>query len=388
MGYLMKIKSYIIFLLFISILACSQEKINNSSLEKYWSSLDSSGFSLYLGATLEKSKVFKTHITADLETDEVLSAYKVDAADDPTIWINKENTERSLVLGTNKKGGVHVYDMKGKELQYIKAGCINNIDLRDDFNYKGKNVALVAGSNCTSNSIALFYIDNEKNLLSDTILNIKSDVTLVYGICMYKSQVTGKYYVFINGESGEVEQWEVNSNETGIDAKVVRTFKVSSRPEGMVADDENGILYIGVEEEGVVKVKAEPEYEFETVWVTGSNPDDRTMISSDIEGLALFKHNNSTYLIASSQGNFSYAIFKIGNPDEYITSFTIIDDKIDGAEETDGLEIYDGYINDEFPEGMLVVHDGYNFIGDSLQRQNFKYVRLEKVESLINSVTN
>ena len=389
MNHLMKVTSIIPSLLILLFIGCNKsDRIQMSSLEKYWSSLDSSGFSLYLGETIKKSKVFTKYITADLETEEVLSDYKVDAADDPAIWINKENTGNSLILGTNKKGGVHVYDLEGNELQFIRAGYINNIDLRDNFSYKGKDVVLVAGSNCTLNTIALFYIDKEKNRLSDTILNIKTDVALVYGICMYKSEVSGKFYVFINGEKGEIEQWEINSVNGGIEAEVVRNFVVSSRPEGMVADDKNGILFIGVEEEGVLKVKAEPENEFKNVWVHGSNPDNRTFISADIEGLAYFKLNDKTYLLISSQGNFSYAIFEISNTDKYITSFTIVDDKIDGAEETDGLEIYDGYINEQFPNGMLVVHDGYNFMGDSLQRQNFKYIKLEKVESLVNSNTN
>lgn len=382
----MKIKNIPLYVLLLIVFACNKkEKTYNSSLENYHSSLDSSGFSLYLGQTIQKSKVFTNHITADQETDEVLSDYKVDAADDPAIWVNSEEPEKSLVLGTNKKGGVHVYNLQGTELQYLNVGCLNNIDLRDNFKYKGKDVVLVAASNCTLNSIALFYIDKETNKLSDTIINIKSDITMVYGICMYKSRVTDKYYVFLNGETGEVEQWEISSKDGKIEANLVREFMVSSRPEGMVADDEDGLVYIGVEEEGVVKVKAEPENEFKNVWVTGSNPDDRTYVSSDIEGLALFKENDKTYLLISSQGNFSYAIFEIGNPDKYINSFTVVDGKMDGAEETDGLEIYDDYINDEFPEGMLIVHDGYNFIDDSLQRQNFKYIRLEKVKSLLDT---
>ena len=382
----MKIRTITLCVVFLFALACNkQEKTYQSSLEKYYSTLDSSGFSLYLGQTIQKSKVFTNHITADVETDEVLSNYKVDAADDPAIWVNTNDPEKSLVLGTNKKGGVHVYNLQGEELQYLNVGCLNNIDLRDNFKYKGRDVALVAASNCTLNSIALFYIDKETSKLSDTIINIKSDITMVYGICMYKSRLTDKYYVFLNGESGEVEQWEIVSSDGKIEAKVVREFMVSSRPEGMVADDENGVVYIGVEEEGVVKVQAEPENEFKNVWVTGSNPGDRTLISSDIEGLALFKDNEKNYLLISSQGNFSYAIFEIGNPDKYINSFTVVDGKMDGAEETDGLEIYDAYINDEFPEGMLIVHDGYNFIGDSLQRQNFKYIKLEKVKSFLDN---
>lgn len=374
-------------LLFIALalnIACSTFNVENkSSIEKYYSSLDSSGFSVYLGATIQKSKVFTKFITADLETDEVKCNIGVDAADDPAIWVNKDNPDKSIVLGTNKHGGIHVYDMEGAQLQFVETGCINNIDVRDDFKYQGKNVVLVAATNCTLNTVSLFYLDKDTRVLSDIEYNINTNMELVYGICMYKSAVTNKYYVFVNGEKGDVEQWEINEEHNSLDAKLVREFKVSSRPEGMVTDDIEGVLYIGVEEEGILKVQAEPEYEFQTVWVKGSNPSDRTLVSSDIEGIALHKANNKTYLIASSQGNFSYAIFEIDNPDNYITSFVIKDGIIDGAEETDGLEITNSYINESFPKGFLVVQDGFNFSGDTLQRQNFKYISIEKIDKLI-----
>ncbi|MBU8893713.1 MAG: phytase [Bacteroidales bacterium] len=363
----------------------NQHNSRKESIEKYHKTLDSSGFSVYLGTTILKQKVFTNVITADIETDAVTSEPGVDAADDPAIWVNIENPEKSLILGTNKKGGVHVYDLDGKELQYVRAGCINNIDLRDNFMYEDQDVVIVAGSNCKLNSISLFYIDKSTNELSDTILNIKSSVDFVYGLCMYKSSVTDKYYVFVNGEGGEVEQWELNSQGGELNADLVRNFKVSSKPEGMVANDEEGILYLGVEEEGILKINAEPEFEFETIWLEGSNPTDRSLVSSDIEGLGLYKTKEKTYLIASSQGNFSFAIFEIGEIDNYLFSFVIDDGEIDGVIETDGIEVVNFPFNEKFPEGMLVVQDGYNFSNDSLRNQNFKYISWEKIEVLLNN---
>ncbi|HAF28429.1 MAG TPA: 3-phytase [Bacteroidales bacterium] len=368
----------------LTLLSCKHKVIDNKqAIEKYCETLDSSGFSVYLANAIENQKIFDIVITADIETDEVVSQQGVDAADDPAIWVNTDDPEKSLILGTNKKGGIHVYNMDGKELQFLKAGCINNIDLRDDFNYNGKDVVLVAATNCTLNTISLFYIDKSTLRLSDTILNIKSSVDLVYGLCMYKSAFSNKFFVFVNGEGADVEQWEISYNNGSLNSELVRTFKVSSRPEGMVADDIDGILYLGVEEEGILKIKAEPEFEFETVWVKGSNPSEESLVSSDIEGLALYKTDRKTYLIASSQGNFSYPVFEIGNPDKYLFSFVIDDDEIDGVIETDGIEITNFPLNSKFPKGMLVLQDGYNFSGDTLRNQNFKYVSWEKIEALI-----
>lgn len=371
-------------ILFSIFFSCSN--VNNRPkqvIEKYVETLDSSSFSVYLKTTLEKQKVFTKSITADCETEEVDSKPKTDAADDPAIWVNQKEPSKSLILGTNKKGGIHVYDLNGKELQYIQSGCMNNIDLRDGFNYNGKEVVLVAASNCTLNTITLYYIDKQNFTLSNTICNIKSDVDLVYGLCMYKSHITNHYYVFLNGEGAEVEQWKITGADANINSELVRSFSVSSRPEGMVADDEKGILYIGVEEEGILKIKAEPEYVFETDWVDGSNPTDRSFISSDIEGLALYKTDSTDYLIASSQGNFSYPVFKIGEPDQYLFSFVIDDGEIDGVVETDGLEIVNVPLNEKYPKGMLVLQDGFNFKDDSIQRQNFKYISWEEVEQFI-----
>jgi len=378
----------IFYLISLTILALTACQNNNSptqkqSIKNYAESLDSSGFSVYLTGAIQRQEIFSNSITADVETDEVFSPPKTDAADDPAIWVNQERPEESLVLGTNKKGGIHVYNMNGKELQFVKSGCMNNIDLRDDFNYNQKEVVLVAASNCTLNTISLFYIDKETKILSESILEIESSVDLVYGLCMYKSQKTNKYYVFVNGEGAEVEQWEIYTKEKEIEVKLVRQFKVSSKPEGMVADDEKGNIYIGVEEEGILKLNAEPEYGFKTEWLNGSNPTDRSLVSSDIEGLALYKTDTLTYLVASSQGNFSYAIFELGEKERYILSFVIDDGVIDGAIETDGLEIINDSISEKFPKGMLVVQDGYNFENDSIQKQNFKYVSWEKIEQLI-----
>lgn len=381
----MKRNKYVfIILMLISFISCRDFSINDKqNIEKYWETLDSSGFSVYLGNAIEKQKIFTKSITADLETDEVASTPGIDAADDPAIWVNTENPEASLILGTNKKGGIHVYNMNGDELQYVQSGCMNNIDLRDNFYYQKQNVVMVAASNCSKNTISLFYIDKTNLTLSDTILNIKSSVDFVYGLCMYKSVVSDKFYVFVNGEGADVEQWEVYTENEILTAKLTRNFKVSSKPEGMVADDIEGKLYIGVEEEGILKINAEPEYPFETLWVNGSNPSQQSFVSSDIEGLALYKTEGTTYLIASSQGNFSYAVFKIGEPDQYLLSFVIDDGMIDGVIETDGLEIVNTPLNSKFPKGMLVLQDGYNFKNDTLRNQNFKYVSWEKIEKLL-----
>ena len=54
-----------------------------------------------------------------------------DAADDPAIWRDPRNPEKSLVVGTDKKAGLHVYRLSGESVHFTPAGRVNNVDLVD-----------------------------------------------------------------------------------------------------------------------------------------------------------------------------------------------------------------------------------------------------------------
>ena len=82
-----------------------------------------------------------------------------DAADDPAIWVNAANPAASLNIGTDKKGGLHVYDMQGKSLQFVPDGKMNNVDLRDGFKLGGERVVLVTASDRTNKAVAIYRLD-------------------------------------------------------------------------------------------------------------------------------------------------------------------------------------------------------------------------------------
>src|SRR5262245_61179236 len=69
-----------------------------------------------------------------------------DAADDPAIWVNPKDPAKSAVVGTDKRGGLYVYDLAGKPLQNLRNGRMNNVDLRPGFRLGGRDVILVTAS--------------------------------------------------------------------------------------------------------------------------------------------------------------------------------------------------------------------------------------------------
>lgn len=333
--------------------------------------------------SLKAGEHIKKTVVALVETAPTPQKKNDDSADDPAIWIHPENPEKSVVIGTDKKGGLASYNLKGEQLNYYAEGNMNNTDLRYGFLLDGDSVDILASSNRTTHSISLHKISEGgvlEQIHARTITsNMKDEV---YGLCMYVSPITGKYFVFINSKAGEIEQWELFQNAGKVDAKVVRSFTVNSQTEGMVADDEMGIVYIGVEEAGIKKFNAEPDEPSEGTFIALSS-EENANIKFDIEGLTIYPTDSiNGYLIASSQGNYSYAVFERQGINKYLGSFRIKDGEIDGVEETDGIDVTNISLGEKFPKGMFVVQDGYNYENEKLVSQNFKYISWEDIEKL------
>jgi 3-phytase len=303
-----------------------------------------------------------------------------DAADDPAIWVHPTDTSRSLVIGTNKKQGLDVYDLSGQRVQQLPDGRMNNVDMRDGFRLGGREVTLVTASNRTTKSVSIYALDPATGRLSDVAAElIPTGLADPYGLCMYHDRRRDRFYVFINdGADGAFRQWRLYADGDKVRAERVRDFAVGSETEGCVADDETGALYVGEEDVALWRYSADPK--------GGST---RRMIDSveggrltdDVEGIALYlQPKGKGYLVVSSQGSDDYVIYRREGDNEYVGRFSIAANDelgIDGASETDGLDVSSAPLGAAFPNGLLVVQDGRNIT--PAERQNFKFVSWQKI---------
>lgn len=320
-------------------------------------------------------------VTAQVETKPVPRDTKSDAADDPAIWINFRSPEASRIIGTDKQGGLAVYNLSGEELYYYNTGKLNNADLRYHFRLGPDSVDILSVSNRTGQSVDIYLIDKDGQL-QDIHTQLRSQLKEeVYGLCMYQSKKSGKFYVFVSAKDGEVEQWELFAADDKINGKIVRRLKPGAQLEGMVADDETGMLYLGEEDKGIWKYNAEPDGPEAGELISGSRQKNNQNIKFDIEGLAIYKQTgNKGYLIASSQGNDSYAVFDRTSPHRYLGSFKVVKGStMDGTEETDGLDVVSFPVGPAYPHGLMVIQDGHNKDNGRDMPQNFKIVNWDSV---------
>ena len=321
------------------------------------------------------------------ETEPVFSTG--DAADDPAFWFNKKEPSKSVIFGTDKKSGLHSFSLNGKRMQFISSGKINNIDSRSGYSFGAKNFSILAGSNASNNSI-IIYLINEDGIIEKLNKNeFKTNLEGVYGLCMYKSSKSKATYIFVSDAiTLTINQYRV-LNFFPIKTQLVREIRTDSTSEGCVVDDESGILYFAQEDEnsGVYYIDAEPKDN--EIKIIDSIKENGGQINGDTEGLAILNHPEGKLLIASSQGSSDFPVYNLSNKNKFIGRFSIgKDNEIDGVSRTDGIEIYTGYINEDYEFGILIAQDDMNMAtfdldGVSLQakkiNQNFKLVPVKQI---------
>ncbi|WP_233079076.1 phytase [Rheinheimera soli] len=318
--------------------------------------------------TAVATKPAMVQVKPTLQTE--AASQRGDVMDDPAVWHHPSQPELSLILGTDKRAGLDVYSMQGKRVQQLAVGRLNNVDVRYNLSWQGKKHDIATASLRDDNSLQLFAIDQQGKLHNAG--KVPTSMQEIYGLCMYQDAKTGTPYVFVNDKSGLIEQYRIDSNGTNWQGTLVRSLQVPSQPEGCVADDKRGILFVGEEDEAVWRFAAgaEADSKGEKIILV----DDKVLVD-DIEGIALAEHNGASYLVVSSQGNDSYVIYDAAPPYAQRLHFRITTNPqlgIDGASETDGLEVTTRSLGPGFEQGALIVQDGRNRMPEA--GQNMKLV--------------
>jgi 3-phytase len=312
-------------------------------------------------------------VQATMETQPV--GHDGDAADDPAIWIHPTDPAKSAIIATDKKGGMLVYDLSGKRLQYLPDGKMNNVDLRGGFKLGGKSVTLIAASDRTHKALALYTIDPDTRQLTSVADGVQATgLSDPYGLCLYRDRKGGTF-AFVSDPDGLVRQFQLIPSPAGkVVAKPVRDIRFDTQTEGCVADDETGSLYVAEEDVALWKLGADAR--------TGSAKTaiarvaDNPALKDDLEGIGLYAMpKGKGYLVVSSQGNNTYAVFRREGDNAYVGSFAVTANDglgIDGISETDGLDVTSASLGSGLENGAFVAQDGRNI--DPPEAQNFKLV--------------
>lgn len=313
-------------------------------------------------------------VNASAETI-VLTDPEVDA-DDPAIWADAANPSRGVIFATDKTDGLYVHDLNGNVLQFFNDGPLNNVDLRSGFVVGGRNMVLVAATLRDPFGIMTYLFDPE-TMEAQRWDFVETDMGEPYGFCM--GRLDDAFYLVANNKDGLVQQFRVSPETDGPVTELVAERKLSSQTEGCVVDDQARLLYVGEEDVGIWQFDFDPSAVVQATRVASI---DNHALVADVEGLTIMRDGEFNYLLASSQGDSAYAVYRIdGETLSYLGRFRVADsEQIDGSTKTDGLDAWSGPIGD-YPQGLLVMHDDSD--DSAAGQQNFKLVDWREVKAAL-----
>ncbi|AQT76024.1 phytase [Streptomyces sp. fd1-xmd] len=379
-------------------------------------------------------------------------------ADDPAIWRNAKDPDRSLVIATAKEGGLRVYDLDGRQVQSVPAppppregdaaGRFNNVDLISGLRFPDGRHDVAVVSDRGRDQLRVYRIDAGGTgaplvdvtdeaaapLVFSADPDEVADQRTAYGLAAYTDRRSGRSFAVASRRhatalalaellptaQGKVGYRTVRTTSLPASFPLPdgRTWTPCNEPgelpqvEGMVVDPDTGDLYAGQEDVGIWKLDADlrsPARLIEKVrsfGVPGTwNPQTEECdagadpgfggrhLSADVEGLTIWRDarhpRRAGYLLASSQGDDTFAVFDRERGDRYVRGFRITagdrPGAPDGSQECDGAAVMSAPLGRRFPNGLLVVQDGANTPqttgsdGEARTDTDFKFVDLGRL---------
>jgi 3-phytase len=272
------------------------------------------------------------------------------------------------ILGTNKRQGLHVYALDGRELHHLDRGRLNNVDAFP----LAPGQYLVAASNRTHGTLDLFRANVDANRI-EFAAAVPLAVNDPYGVCMGKLP-DGTLAAVVGGTDGGHQVWAIDT--TTLAHRLLREFRLASQTEGCVYDAPTRRLFVGEEARGVWAIDV-MNWSPEPFATTASLP-----LVPDVEGMDIYRSGDDAWLVVSSQGNDSFVVYSLATA-QPVLAFRVGANRaagIDGASETDGLAVSSQPLPG-YPRGVLVVQDGRKRAPAGTQ--NFKVIDWREVEALL-----
>ncbi|MDP3916022.1 MAG: phytase [Bacteroidota bacterium] len=283
--------------------------------------------------------------------------------DDPAIWYNSVNPEKSLILGTDKgdsTGGIFVFNLEGKldtALSITNLERPNNIDIEYGFQFQGKTIDIAAFTERGKDMIRVISLPDCKFIDNGGISVFEDDsLRSPMGIALYKDQ-NNQVFAFVGRkdgpEVGYIYQYQLLANNSAVSGVKVRSlgkFSGKKEIEAIVVDDEMGYLYYSDENVGVRKYYADADKgnkELALFAITG--------IADDHEGLSIYKEKGGKgYIILSDQQANKFHLFTREGSKSNPHDHQLVRIVAAQTDESDGSDILNMPLNATFPKGIFV----------------------------------
>lgn len=317
---------------------------------------------LFLGTILlssceKKPKIAKNAIKPKVTTQSV----KHDT-DDLAIWINEDNPEESLIIGTDKNedGALYVFDLKGniiedKTVRGLKRP--NNVDI-EEIEVGEEEFSIAVTTERLTNKIRVFKLPEMTPIDNGGIdVFVGEEQRDPMGISLYKNP-DDEVFAFVGRKSGPQDGYiwqyklegDVNGNIVGKKVRAFGKYSGQKEIEAIVVDDDLGYVYYSDEGVGVRKYYADADKGNEELALFATDN-----FAQDHEGLSIYTTDVGTgYILISDQQANKFQIFtREGTPEnphdhKFVKAIDV------STMESDGSEVTNASLGNLFPRGLFM----------------------------------
>ncbi|XXF80095.1 phytase [Myxococcaceae bacterium GXIMD 01537] len=293
---------------------------------------------------------------------------------DVAIWVHPKDPSRSLLLVADVFSGLVTFTLEGSEFQLIAEGVVSGVDVQAGVSINGTSQQLVAVANRTLNGLVFYVVDPGTLAVSRVD---PTDVVRVTNfapvtVTLYRSPTTGKLFAFTGNDvagNPAVVQIELQATpDGGVTSTPVRTITLGSPAAGLVADDEQGLLFIAERDTGLSRIDAEPGATTTPTPIASVTPG---VFPAPVGGVTIYRGAGTEgYLLAASTGGDSFAVFGRRSPFSLLGTFRVVaTNTIDVDNSPRSLDVTAQPLGPRFPRGLFLAHDS---IHDPVQ--NYKMV--------------
>jgi 3-phytase len=304
-------------------------------------------------------------------------------ADDPAIWIDAAQPERSLIVATNKAaapdGGLYVFGLDGAVRQIVTPlDRPNNVDVEYGLTTAAGPIDIAVATERLRSRLRVYRID-ERGLapIDDGGIGVldgeTSERAMPMGISLYRRPRDGAIFAIVapkaGGTTNYLAEYRLTFDEAAgaVRGALVRrfgNFSGTGEIEAVAVDDTLGYVYYADEEYGIRKWYADPDHPDANRELAVFGRDGFTR---QREGIAIVGNADGTgFIVCADQipgGSALHLYRREGQPDHphmHDPAVAIVSTRSDS---TDGIDATSTSLGPTFSGGLLVMMNsrGQNF---------------------------
>ncbi|MBC9932461.1 phytase [Chitinophaga qingshengii] len=279
-------------------------------------------------------------------------------SDDPAIWINKTDSSKSLIIGTDKNthGALYVYNLDGqivKKIEGLKRP--NNVDIAYGLLLNNQPVDIAVTTERETNKLRIYRLPDMEPVDNGGLEVFAGEKERgPMGISLYTRPADKAIFAIVSRKSGPAQGylWQYQLTDDGkgqVTGTVVRKFGAYSGKkeiESVAVDNELGYVYYSDEQTGVRRYHADPAQGDQELALFGSGE-----FKADNEGISIYKTSDSTgYILVSDQDANAFNVYRREDAKPVLLAKVPV-----SAINSDGSDVVNVNLGAKYPQGIFVV---------------------------------